>query len=401
MKKVSLLLSLLLVFAFLLSACAPATQEVAQPTPGLTSEVTEGPVVGETEVMTEAPTEVMTEAPTVAVTEEATAVMTEEGELTEEPATEEPGAGLLDTNPTYASDLVGLGVRDSAGEGVGEIEQLIVDRNTGQIHYVIIGVGGFLDIGDVEILVPWGALNVNASATEVDQLVTTSVERQVVENAPAFDPEAIPDVQAQDWDADIRAYWQDQGDFLPVTGEGAPVADLFRISDPTEITLENFNGEDIGTVENLVLDLEGGRISHVIWAAGGVLEVADCLLAVPYEQFLIATSGPAGEGEAAATEEPTAAVEATPAATAVAGTPEAAGTPAAGEGEGIPEADVFVLRIDTTGFDFTTAPCVATIDEFPDPRTDPNWDAPFVEFWAGGGATGTEEPVEGTATTTP
>jgi sporulation protein YlmC with PRC-barrel domain len=399
MKKISFLFTLLLVFAFVLSACAPAGEEGEEPTLAVTGEVTEGPVLGETEVVTEAPTEAMTEAPTEAVTEAPTAALTEEptAVMTEEGvgATEEPGAGLLDTNPTYGSDLLGLGVSDSAGEGVGEIEELVVDRNTGQIHYVIMGVGGFLDIGDKDILVPWGALNVNASATEVDQLVTTSVERSVVENAPAYDPDAIPDVQATDWDADIRAYWQDQGDFLPVTGEGTAVASLFRISDPTDINLQNTAGEDIGDIEDLVLDLEGGRISHVIWAVGGALDVAECLLAVPYETLLATTTGLAGEGEVAATAETTAAVEATPAATAV------AGTPAAGEGEGIPEAEEFVLTLDTSGLDFTTAPCVATIDEFPDPRTDENWDAPFVEFWIGGGTGTGEGTPEATATTSP
>lgn len=53
-----------------------------------------------------------------------------------------------------ASDLLDTEVRGPAGEQIGEVEDLIVDAD-GQVQAVVVEVGGFLDVGDTHVAVPW------------------------------------------------------------------------------------------------------------------------------------------------------------------------------------------------------------------------------------------------------
>ena len=47
-----------------------------------------------------------------------------------------------------ASDIIGSNVRNSAGEDVGDIKDLLIDPSSGKISTVIISTGGFLGVAD-------------------------------------------------------------------------------------------------------------------------------------------------------------------------------------------------------------------------------------------------------------
>lgn len=56
-----------------------------------------------------------------------------------------------------ASKLVGLSVYNDANENLGSISEILVD-NTGKINAVVIGVGGFLGVGQHDIAVSFDKL---------------------------------------------------------------------------------------------------------------------------------------------------------------------------------------------------------------------------------------------------
>ena len=49
--------------------------------------------------------------------------------------------------------------------------------------------------------------------------------------------------------------------------------------------VHNFAGEDLGKVDDFVLDLDSGRIAYVIVAVGGFLGIGERLFAVPWDLF--------------------------------------------------------------------------------------------------------------------
>ncbi|MDX1530108.1 MAG: PRC-barrel domain-containing protein [Rhodothermales bacterium] len=54
-------------------------------------------------------------------------------------------------------------------------------------------------------------------------------------------------------------------------------------------TVYNTRGEELGTIEDFMLDLENGRISYAVLSFGGFLGLGDKLFAVPTEALQLDT----------------------------------------------------------------------------------------------------------------
>ena len=78
--------------------------------------------------------------------------------------------------------ILGKSVRSSAGEDMGRIVDIIVNRN-GQIRAAIIDFGGFLGVGSRKIAVDWSALRFGATRKDPTILELT---RNQVRVAPEY-----------------------------------------------------------------------------------------------------------------------------------------------------------------------------------------------------------------------
>lgn len=56
-----------------------------------------------------------------------------------------------------ASQLIGLNVYNSGNESIGDVNELLVDKD-GAIQAVVIGVSGFLGIGEKNVALPYAAI---------------------------------------------------------------------------------------------------------------------------------------------------------------------------------------------------------------------------------------------------
>jgi len=63
----------------------------------------------------------------------------------------------METSQMMASDLIGTRVVSANNESIGDINDVIVDRN-GQVMAAVVGVGGFLGIGEKDVAVPFKSL---------------------------------------------------------------------------------------------------------------------------------------------------------------------------------------------------------------------------------------------------
>jgi sporulation protein YlmC with PRC-barrel domain len=63
------------------------------------------------------------------------------------------------------------------------------------------------------------------------------------------------------------------------------VAKSFRASKLTGLSVKNTEGESLGSVEDIVMDVESGKVAYVALSFGGVFGVGDKLFAVPYRQM--------------------------------------------------------------------------------------------------------------------
>ncbi len=82
------------------------------------------------------------------------------------------------------SDLMDMSVYGPDGQSIGEINDVLLDR-MGNVVAVVIGVGGFLGIGEKDVAVPYQSLQMSRTGTNVDRVVLSS-SRNDLANAPAF-----------------------------------------------------------------------------------------------------------------------------------------------------------------------------------------------------------------------
>lgn len=60
---------------------------------------------------------------------------------------------------------------------------------------------------------------------------------------------------------------------------------VLAVGDLKGTHVRNFSGEDLGKLDDLVADLESGRIAYVIVSVGGFLGIGEKLFPVPWEFF--------------------------------------------------------------------------------------------------------------------
>lgn len=87
-------------------------------------------------------------------------------------------------NGMHASELMGAEVRTNADENVGSVGDLIIDEN-GQVVAVVVGVGGFLGMGEKEVAIGWD--HVTASRTSDKKELRIDVTRDDLRSAPEFE----------------------------------------------------------------------------------------------------------------------------------------------------------------------------------------------------------------------
>jgi hypothetical protein len=92
-----------------------------------------------------------------------------------------PSATILGKDKTQS--VLGKEVRDSAGEDMGRIANVIVDRS-GNVRAAIIDFGGFLGVGNRRIAIDWNALHFSPDPNS--DMVTLDLTRDQVKAAPEY-----------------------------------------------------------------------------------------------------------------------------------------------------------------------------------------------------------------------
>jgi sporulation protein YlmC with PRC-barrel domain len=109
-----------------------------------------------------------------------------------------------------ASTLTRDRVRNRAGEGIGKVEQIMVDIPSGHVAYVVLSFGGFAGIGDKLFAIPWNALRLDEDEHEF----VLDIDRNTLDNAPGFEKDAWPDMADPAFSAAVHEhygktpYWQ-------------------------------------------------------------------------------------------------------------------------------------------------------------------------------------------------
>lgn len=94
------------------------------------------------------------------------------------------------TSDVISSDRVeGTTVYNPAGDKLGTIDDLMIDKVSGQVRYAVMEFGGFLGMGTDRYPVPWSMLKYD---TAQDGYVVP-LDKAQLENAPRYPGDNVPD----------------------------------------------------------------------------------------------------------------------------------------------------------------------------------------------------------------
>jgi sporulation protein YlmC with PRC-barrel domain len=88
------------------------------------------------------------------------------------------------TGEMSAEALIGANVKNKQGETVGEIKDLHLNKD-GSIKAAVVGVGGFLGMGERNVLIPWSQLEV-ARDGDADAVIRMEASKDSLKSMPEY-----------------------------------------------------------------------------------------------------------------------------------------------------------------------------------------------------------------------
>jgi sporulation protein YlmC with PRC-barrel domain len=104
-----------------------------------------------------------------------------------------------------AATMIGTKIINPAGEELGNLKDLMIDLDEGQVNYAVLSFGGFLGLGDKLFAIPWDALTIDPE----NNAFILDMNKDQLKDAPGFDKDHWPD-EAQyqaGWLLDIYDYY--------------------------------------------------------------------------------------------------------------------------------------------------------------------------------------------------
>jgi sporulation protein YlmC with PRC-barrel domain len=89
-----------------------------------------------------------------------------------------------------ASSVSNDKVKNSQGEDLGKVEELMIDLDSGRVAYAVLSFGGGFMHGGKYFAIPWGSLAVDQEAKHL----VLNVTREMLESADGFDKDQWPDM---------------------------------------------------------------------------------------------------------------------------------------------------------------------------------------------------------------
>jgi sporulation protein YlmC with PRC-barrel domain len=196
------------------------------------------------------------------------------------PATRPATTGAAVVQPSAASadvnKLIGRNIQNLQNETIGEINSVRIGT-AGNVEAVIVGVGGFLGMGEREVAINWKDLTVADNGNKVTLAMTKEQLK------------AMPEYKYPDASYRGRVYGDSGVRDTPATREVAASRDRTVTNTTTRgdfnaqgeissnaligATVKNANDETVGKVEDVFLDTTGG-VKGLIVSVGGFLGMA-------------------------------------------------------------------------------------------------------------------------------
>ena len=100
---------------------------------------------------------------------------------------------MMSTRLLSSSTITHDHVKNSQGEDLGKIQDLMIDMDGGRIEYAVLSYGGILGMGDKLFAVPFDRLKVDSE----NKCMILDTDKQRLKDAPGFKKDEWPDFSDQ------------------------------------------------------------------------------------------------------------------------------------------------------------------------------------------------------------
>ena|ERR1700722_3088849 len=109
-----------------------------------------------------------------------------------------------ETTSLIPADMVqGANVYNNAGESLGSIYDLMLDKKSGHVAYAIMSFGGFLGMGNSYHPLPWSILKYDSNKGGY----VVNLDKRQLEGAPYYAAGTTPEWGNRDFETGIHDYY--------------------------------------------------------------------------------------------------------------------------------------------------------------------------------------------------
>ncbi|OGB21221.1 MAG: hypothetical protein A3I66_02530 [Burkholderiales bacterium RIFCSPLOWO2_02_FULL_57_36] len=187
-------------------------------------------------------------------------------------ATTQSSSAQVQSRDLRASKLIGQEVKNTQGESMGDIQDLIVDPVAQRVHYAVLSFGGVLGMGDKLFAFPVSAFK---ASQDKDELVL-NVAKERLKNAPGFDRNNWPDMSSNRYRGEVDRYFKSGA-----AARGKSGGRMMRASELIGKDVNDRGGKDAGEIEDMVVNMTNGQIRYVVLDFDKAWSPDDKMVALP------------------------------------------------------------------------------------------------------------------------
>jgi sporulation protein YlmC with PRC-barrel domain len=184
--------------------------------------------------------------------------------------------------------MIGRTVVNSKNEKIGDIESVLADKD-GRARYVIVGIGGFLGMGERDVALRWDEL----SFADNNEKIVVNATKDQLSALPAHsyaDPSWRGKVYAYDDDLKANPYLADSTGATMATsgsGTGTNAVDMQKLIGRN---VKNGANDTVGEINSVLID-KAGNAKYIVVAVGGFLGIGEKHVALPWDSLTITGEG--------------------------------------------------------------------------------------------------------------
>jgi sporulation protein YlmC with PRC-barrel domain len=155
--------------------------------------------------------------------------------------------------------IIGQNVRNANNDNIGEIKDVMVDLESGRLLYTVVSVGGFLGIGERLVAVPPETLRRSGNTFQME------ADKEKLSNAPQFldSSDRANEMLSPTFVSSAYKYFG-ESTWFEGGSSSAQFGSAFRASTLLGIDVKDTANQNLGEVDNLLIDLAAGRLAFII-----------------------------------------------------------------------------------------------------------------------------------------